>query len=64
MTYENNLVDMIFHFARTQPQKMALKFLESDYQSSQELSYQQLGDKISFLAKKFFRMTSPHEFFL
>lgn len=52
MTYENNLVDMIFHFARTQPQKMALKFLESDYQSSQELSYQQLGDKISFLAKK------------
>lgn len=52
MSSENNLLNMIFHYAQTQPQKMALKFCESDYQTSQELSYQQLGEKVSSLAKK------------
>ncbi|CAM4497040.1 MAG: 2-succinylbenzoate--CoA ligase [Legionella sp.] len=52
MTSENNLLSMIFHFAQTQPQKMALKFLESDYQRCQVLSYQQLREKVSSLAQK------------
>ena len=43
---------MVFHYAQTQPQKIALKFLESDYQTSQELSYEQLGERVQSLAKK------------
>ncbi|WP_133137432.1 type I polyketide synthase [Legionella rowbothamii] len=52
MNSESNLLNMVFHYAQTQPQQIALKFLESDYQSSQELSYHQLGEKVLSLAKK------------
>ena len=46
----NLLLSNIFQYAQVQPQKIALKFLESDYQSSQELTYQQLSEKILLLA--------------
>lgn len=48
--YGNLLLDKIVHNSQIQPQKIALKFLESDYQSSQELSYQQLSEKVLRLA--------------
>ena len=52
MQFDNNLLNVIFNYTQTQPQKISLKFLESDYQSIQELSYQQLGEKVLSLAKK------------
>lgn len=40
------LLDKIFSFAKTQPEKLALKFLESDYQSFQAMTYQELAGAV------------------
>ncbi|KTD12398.1 type I polyketide synthase [Legionella hackeliae] len=50
------LLQKIFHHAKIHPNKTALKFFEGNYQTSQELTYKQLEEKIVALANILFSL--------
>ncbi|KTC97829.1 Polyketide synthase module [Legionella erythra] len=46
---ENMLLDQIMHYAQIQPDKIAFKFLEENYKTSQTLTYGQLAKHVASL---------------
>lgn len=52
------LLQKIYHHAKSNPNKIALKFLEGNFKNSQELTYRQLTEKIDTLATTIFTLNN------
>ncbi|STX51008.1 Polyketide synthase module [Legionella busanensis] len=56
------ILDKISQFSQSTPHKIALKFFESDYQNNQELTYQQLNERIHLLANTLVSLNDNQSF--